>query len=208
MKVVRILAPLLILPWIMSAATLHLKKREIRSEAQHAVMLEAAGPRWTGGRSHLILQFRHAVNDLMVQDLNRRGAYVVGAVPDFGVAVSASDDFSLQGLDITWAGRLEISDKISSFLENSSSFGETWLVAEFFPDVNRREARRLAEAAGFRVHEHPGLLPYHLLLSGSSSRLNGLAQWDEVAYLFPASRALIQGEPVASCAGALTTEGT
>ena len=110
-----------------------------------------------------------------------------------------------------------LDDKISRSLENRRAGGvngadvnidDTWVVAEFFPDVDMQEARRLAEAAGFRVQEHPDLIETHLLLSGSSSRLSGLAQWDEVAYIFPASRDLIRGEQVAHCAGALTAGGT
>src|SRR5579863_4360341 len=185
MKAARMLLPLLTLSWIMSAATLHLKKREIGREpqengVQRVITLDPPGPRWTTGRSHLILQFHSAVSDDIVRELNGRGAFVVGALPDFGLTVSAPDDFSLQGIDVAWAGRLEIDDKISRLLENLPRPAEAWFVAEFYPDVDMREARRLAEAAGFRVHEHPDLIPWHLLLSGSSTRLSGLAQWDEV----------------------------
>jgi len=204
MLAVKRLVPLLILPWILSGQMLHLKKQEIGSRVQS---LEAPGPRWTAGRSHLILQFRHPVNDEMVRELNQRGAFVVGAVPDFGVAVSAEDGFSLEGLDLAWAGRLDASHKISQLFEYRRLDPEIWLVAEFFPDVDGEEARRLSEAAGFQVHRHPDLLKGHVLLSGDPDRLSGLAQWDEVAYLFPASRDLIKGAHVRGCAGALTTGG-
>jgi hypothetical protein len=122
--------------------------------------------------------------------------------------VSAPDDFSLTGLDLAWAGRLDVDDKISSLLENLHPTGETWIVAEFFPDTNMVEARRLVEAAGFRVHEHPDLISWHLLLSGPRNRLTGLAQWDEIAYLFPASQPLIRGEHVGHCIGALSSGGS
>jgi hypothetical protein len=207
MKAVRLLSLLLILSWFSGAATLHLKNREIRPE--RAATLESAGPRWTyGGRSHLVIQFRHPVNEQIVQELNQRGAYVVGAAPDFGVTVSAPDGFSMEGLDVEWTGRLTIDDKISRDLENWRGPADVWFVAEFFPDVDMQEARRLAEAAGFQVREHPDLIPTHLLLFGAHGRLQGLAQWDEVAYLFPASHELIRGEHVGHCAGALTSGGT
>jgi hypothetical protein len=213
MKAARILLPLLILSWTMNAATLHFKKREIGRETLvngvgRGTTLEASGPRWTSGRSHLILQFHKAVSDDLVRELNQRGAFVVGAVPDFGVTVSVPDDLSLEGMDIVWAGRMQLGDKISALLESQRRPIENWVVAEFYPDVDMREARRLAEAAGFRVHEHPDLIPWHLLLSGPGGRLSGLAQWDEVAYLFPASRELIRGERVGHCMGALSTGGT
>jgi hypothetical protein len=203
MKAVRILIPLLVASWVLSAATLHLKKREI-SPGTRTAAIEGIGPRWTAGRSHMILQFRHPVNEQMVQELNGRGAYVVGSVPDFGVAVSGPDNLSLEGLDLEWAGRLGTDDKISRLLEKSRGWVKVWFVAEFFPDVDMQEARRLAEAAGFEVHEHRDLIPSHLLLSGPAGRLVGLAQWDEVSYIFPASEALIRGERVRHCLGALT----
>ena len=209
MEVARRLIPVLILPGILGAATLHLKMREIPRDVHWNATVEDAGPRWTAGRSHLILQFRHALNDQMVQELNRRGVFVLGAVPDFGVTVSAQDGFRLAGLeDIEWAGRMKTEDKISRRLISNKSSADVWFVAEFFPDVDMREARRLVEATGFQVHEHRDLMASHLLVSGPPGRLVGLAQWDEVAYLFPASRALVRGEHVHHCAGALTSGGT
>ncbi len=206
MKVVRKLTALLVIPWLLNAQALHFKRQEIEPAARSVEGLEAPGPRWTAGRSHLVLQFRYAVNDQLIQELNQRGAFVVGAVPDFGVAVSVPDDFSLTGLDVAWAGRLEPDFKISPLLQGLNE-PEVWFVAEFFPDVDSDDARRLAEAAGFEVHRHPDLLKSHLLLSGSADRLVGLTQWDEVAYVFPASRDLIHGRHVGHCAGALTTGG-
>ena len=205
MKGVKKLLSLLILPSVLSGATLLLKKREIRPRGK--VALEAPGPRWTAGRSHVILQFNHPVNQQMVRELNDRGAYIVGAVPEFGVMVSVTDEFSLEGLGAVWAARLNIDDKVSPLLEKLRSSGDTWVVVEFYPDVDMGNARRLADAAGFQVHEHRDLMQTHLLLSGPPERLTGLAQWDEVAYVFPASRPLIRGQRVSHCAGALTSGG-
>ena len=129
----------------------------------------------------MILQFGHPVNEEIVSELYARGAYVVGAVPDFGVMVSVDDKFSLEGLGVELAVRLETSDKVSPLLEKARSSADTWVVAEFFPDVDPEDARHLAEAAGFQVQSHPDLIKTHLLLSGSRDRLTGLAQWDEVA---------------------------
>jgi hypothetical protein len=210
MNGVRILIPLLMAPLALTSADLHLKKRVVAVPEGHVAALRAPGPRWIGGRSHFILQFRYPANEPLILELNRRGAFVVGAVPEFGLAVSAPDDFSLAGLPCTWAGRLETEDKISPRLENSVAVrggGDVWFLAEFFADVDRQEARKLAEAAGFQVHRNPDLAKNHLLLYGPSARLQSLAQWDEVAYLFPASRELIHGEPVRAYAGALTSGG-
>jgi hypothetical protein len=208
MKAVKTSLLLLALAATASGGALHLKRREIGTADRASLSLEAPGPRWSAGRSHLMLQFRHAVNEQIIAELNQRGAYVVGAVPDFGVMVSAPDGFSVEDLDIEWAGRLSLDDKISPLLENFRRPIETWVIAEFFADVDMQEARRLAEAAGFRIHEHPDLIPTHLLLSGAPGRLAGLAQWDEVAYIFPASRPLIRREHVEHCVGALTSGGS
>src|SRR3954452_1409204 len=147
MRAVKSLLPLLILPWMSLGADLHLKNRGIGFDrALRNPTLEAPGPRWTAIRSHLILQFKHPVNEDIIQKLNQRDAYVVGAVPDFGVMVSVRDGFSLDGLDIERTGRLSIEHKISEHLGRLRTASDTWVVAEFFPDVDMLEARRLAEA--------------------------------------------------------------
>ena len=59
-----------------------------------------------------------------------------------------------------------------------------------FPAV---EARAIANETGLAIHDHPDLLPHHLLLSrlGRSSCWRW-RNWDEVSYIFPASPALVQ----------------
>ena len=198
------LLALLMLTELLSGQTLHLKKRVTELDPRSTVGLANPGPRWSAGRSHLILQFHSAVSREIIDELNRQGVIVLGAIPDFGVAVSAPDDFSPLGLDLAWVGRLEPDHKVSPLLERAADRAE-WFVAEFFPDVDMEDARRMAEAAGFVVHHHPDLLRSHLLLSGPPDHAGALAQWDEVAYLFPASRDLIRGHHVGHCAGALTS---
>ena len=206
MNRVRFLIPLLLAPLAMPGPPLHLKRREVPVDDGQMATTEAPGPRWMAGRSHLILQFRHAPDDALIHELNHRGAFVVGAVPTFGLVLSAPDDFTAGGLPATWSGRLRPDDKISPLLETAR--GNVFVVAEFFADVDMTEARRLAEAAGFRVRRHPDIAKNHLLLSGEAGRLPALAQWDEVSYLFPASRELVRGSRVSSCAGALTSGGS
>ncbi len=55
--------------------------------------------------------------------------------------------------------------------------------------------------------QHPDLLPSHLLLRGPTEAVQALAEWDEVSYLFPASRELVAGEHVEACPGAITELG-
>src|ERR1019366_2340261 len=44
-------------------------------------------------------------------------------------------------------------------------------------------------------------------IEGTVDQVRQLAAWDEVSYIFPASKDLVHGFPVHGCAGALTTAG-
>ena len=69
------------------------------------------------------------------------------------------------------------------------------------------EARRIVLEAGVTILDHADLMKNQLLVSGLLSRVSGLADWDEVAYVFPASSDLIAGNRLIACAGALTEHG-
>ncbi|MEZ5400064.1 MAG: matrixin family metalloprotease [Bryobacteraceae bacterium] len=83
-----------------------------------------------------------------------------------------------------------------------------WYVVEFFPDVPPAEARAIAIAEGLRFREHPDMRRDHLLVEGTPANTSRLTQWDEVAYVFPASGALVRGDAVHACAGGLTYFGS
>ncbi|MCL5745995.1 MAG: matrixin family metalloprotease, partial [Acidobacteria bacterium] len=80
-------------------------------------------------------------------------------------------------------------------------------VVEFHADVATEDARALIREAGFESLARPALLPGELLVVGDLEAVAALAEWDEVAYVFPASVDLISGAPVVGCAGALTEAG-
>lgn len=82
-----------------------------------------------------------------------------------------------------------------------------WYVVEFHPDVSTNDARRIAVTTGIPVRENPDLRTQHLLIQATEQQLIELSNWDEVAYLFPASRELVRGEFVHGCAGGLTASG-
>jgi len=69
------------------------------------------------------------------------------------------------------------------------------------------DARSIANQEGTIIRDHPDLLSHHLLLSATGDQIIQLANWDEVAYIFPASSDLITGAPVRACVGALTSQG-
>ena len=80
-------------------------------------------------------------------------------------------------------------------------------VIEFHPDVEDGGARSILAECGLWVKENSDLLPHQLLARGTALEASRLAAWDEVAYIFPASEELLDGRPVAACAGPLTEFG-
>lgn len=160
-------------------------------------------------RSHIIVQFNAPPTAQQLQSLEQRGAKVLRPVPDQGVLVSAPDDMSFSDLDLYRLHALTAEQKISHLLQLwVSEEARIRFLVEFHPDVNQGEAREIVLQEGFEIREHPDLLPEQLLIEGEQAQLLHLAAWDEVAYLFPASRELQEGVPVVPCAGAVTSNGT
>lgn len=153
---------------------------------------------------HYLLQFDAEPGPEVRAELARRGIRILNAVPESALLVSSAAPPDLEGLDVTWAGPLEASDKLSRALIRSR---HAFYLVMFHPDVAREEAREIVRHQGFWVLDHPDVLPAHLLVSGSYYRLRDLAARDEVAYILPASADLIAGRRVVGCAGALTGNG-
>jgi hypothetical protein len=155
-------------------------------------------------RSHYILQFAACPDPALLRQLARRGMRVLDYVPDCALMVSSNGTVNLEGLDITWAGSLEASDKLSPLIESQAA--PAYLVI-FHRDADVDVAHALALRAGFAILENPNLLPTQLVVAGGANRLAELAAADEVAYIMPASADLATGGAVMACAGALTQAG-
>ncbi len=179
------------------ASPLYLKSRS----ARRAGLAEPV-KRLARDRSHLLLQFRDAPRLEQIEEVQRRGANVLRYIPDFGFVVSIEDQTNLEGLDLEWAGRLQPADKLSDAVEGDGHF-----LVEAHADVPPGQIATLAAGEGLEVVDHPDLLPGHLLVRGRSERLAALAEWDEVAYILPASEELARGQRVQACPGAMTTAG-
>jgi hypothetical protein len=186
-----------------ASGPIHLKTRDLAGNTYVAEALEAH----PNGPGHLLVQFTSGptVDDL--RELERRGARVVGSAPDGGITISADHPLSLAGLAIKWSGPLLATDKISPQLQASANGGPTAVLIEFHPDVRRRRALQLLRSANVQVLRHPDLLPNHVLVTATLPVLTGIAGFDEVAYIFPASSDLIQGNRVMACAGGEMTAG-
>ncbi len=162
----------------------------------------------TRGRSHMLLQFAANPSNAQLQKLANRGLTVLSYVPDFAFSVTVPDGVSWEDLDILWTGRLRPDEKISAAFDGRrASRGAVAAVVELYPDVDPNDGRVIANDTGLRVLDNPDLLPNHLLVRGNREQLLALAGWDEVSYIFPASKELTDGMPVHTCAGALTTQG-
>ena len=153
---------------------------------------------------HYVLQFGSEPGPETRAELARRGIRVLNAVPQSALMVSSATPPDLEGLDVTWAGPLASSDKLSRELMRSR---HAFYLVMFHPDVSGSDAREILRRQGFWILDHPDLLPAHLLVSGSYYRLRDLAARDEVAYILPASADLVAGRRVLGCAGALTANG-
>ena len=183
----------------------HLKTRNLTAASYPAVEALQASPQ---GPGHLLVQFAGgpSVDDL--RELERRGARVVGSAPDGGVTISADQPISLAGLAVEWSGPLLAEDKISPLLsKGGANGGPAAVVIEFHRDVHMRRALQLLRGANVQILRHPDLLPNHVLAVATLPVLTQIAGFDEVAYIFPASNDLIQGNHVMACSGAEMTAG-
>src|SRR5882724_796093 len=161
------------------------------------------------GRSHYLIQYPAPPSPQQIQDLRSRGATITSYVPDAALVVSFSDDSSWDGLGLKFVGRLDELDKLSPQLAEQGTDGDgaAFAIVEFHSDVDMDEARVLALERNVQILERDNLLPFQLLLAGAPDQVARLAQWDEVAYIFPASAELIEGDDVRACAGPITGQG-
>ncbi len=192
----------------LSAETIHLKTRDLTPPSNPNAYLTDPLMRRQWDRSHYLIQFNHGADAKNLLAVRERGALITGYLPNSTVMVSAGDDLTLDGLDVRWAGRLAASDKISPALAVAlNGTGRMVVIVEFHPDISPPEQRAMAWEQNLLVIEHPDLRSTHLMVFGTAFDISTLMEWDEVAYVFPASTDLITGKRVQACAGALSEPG-
>ncbi|MDQ2947173.1 MAG: matrixin family metalloprotease, partial [Acidobacteriota bacterium] len=159
-------------------------------------------------RRHWVVQYPASPDPAQLADLRNRGVNILGYLPDFGFSVSATDDTNFDGLGLSSAGTVALTSKVSAEVKGEiGDQDEQFVLVEFYPDVDMNDARAMILDEQMRLQERPELLEHDLLASGTSDQIKGLALWEEVSYIFPASDELIQGLPLHACAGALTDQG-
>jgi hypothetical protein len=199
--------------------TLHLKAR-LTAAAQLAVAAEQSfdpPKRLLTDRRHRVIQFAAPPSDSDVRRLEAQGARILQYVPDHALLVNAPNALELDLGKVVFAEALQASDKFSP--EFDSQPAAAWLtrldegaqapsaIVEFYPDVTPAQTRQIAGLEGLRLREHADLLPHHLLVEAAPDRLRRMAEWDEVAYVYPASADLARASPVHACSGGMTQFG-
>ena len=159
-------------------------------------------------RYHSVVQYAEVPGRREAESLEEAGARVLAYVPDTGLLIATPRGFRLPEAGWIRSWTLAAADKLSAALDLRVSAEQAMVfVVEFHPDVRAEEARQIALSEDLSIREHPDLAGSHLLLEGSPEAMRRLAEWDEVAYLFPASRELAEGRPAYACAGAMSEAG-
>ena len=199
-----VLASGLFIPQLRGQPVLHLKSRQVRTNADLSEHLATPMRSRDTAESHRIVQFEEPPSREQLLELEGRGARILGYVPVNGLAIKAPDRINLEGIGVRWSGRLLAADKISPAIDGSIS---DYYIVEFFQDVIMEIARPLARDVGLQVLDNPNLLANQLLVQGPAQAIAELAEWDQVSYIFPASDAIVNLEPVIACGGAISAYG-
>jgi hypothetical protein len=162
--------------------------------------------RKSAGRSHILVELDAKPDVRTIRMWRLRGIRVVGQAPPRGLMLSVPDGVDPGQFGVRWAARLSAEDKVSALVGAGEEAPGAYVV-EFYPDVDMTLGRELVGETGMQIQEHPDLVANQLLVLGSTDQIAGLAAWDEVAYVFPASLDLLAGNHVLGCAGALGNAG-
>lgn len=148
------------------------------------------------GRRHQVIQFTQAPSADMLAALRARGFRVLAYIPENAVLVSGPEALDLRGLPVRWAGLAAPVDKVSGLVGVDDLEAA---IVEFYEDVDDGTARGIVIGSGLEIVENPDLARHHLIVRSPAAGLRKLAEWDEVARVFPASEELVRGERVVPC---------
>jgi len=163
---------------------------------------------WVEGRRHVLWRSERGGPGPGLAELELDGARAVEYVPDEAYILAVGPEFTPARRAALRMETIPARLKVSRALRRDEAQERQTVVVEFHPDVEPEVIRSIAAVEGFRVLEHPDLLPNHLLIEGPSGSIDSLVEWDEVAYVFPASAELEENQRVVACPGAMTAQGT
>ena len=152
---------------------------------------------------HVIVQFEDPPSAETLQALADRGTTAVAFIPDNAVVVTMDATVNLSGLGVRYAAPLSPYQKISPLIANGDPVViRGYYLVEFHHDINPSDARRvILNLPLLELLDNPDLASRHLLVhipdpTREAEALASLAAQDAVAYIFPASQELIEGQPV------------
>ena len=155
---------------------------------------------------HVIVQFEEYPDEQILEELKACQVKILHWIPKNAAMVSLPADSKInQVRGIRWIGKLRPSDKISRLLNRSLKKG--FSLVDFYPDVNEIRAASTILSMGGRIVKNPYLLKNTYLVEMDEDIAINLSENEDVAWIWPASDALINGEPVHVCPGALTEVG-
>ena len=158
------------------------------------------------GRQRLLVQFTRplAVEEFAL--LIQKDALILGFVPDDAYVISTPEAFDWEPFPVRYRSPISAADKWSPLLDVPQALQDdnrppapAFYLVFFHEDVAPQDARDLALNQGLEVREHPNLAAQHLLVQGPEAVIRGLTEFDEVAYILPASEDLAKGWPVVAC---------
>lgn len=193
---------------------LHLQTRVIDPEVE-ASQISAPILSARGGVQRYLIQFEGVPTEEQTALLARRGARILGAVPENGFVLSTPVEFDWSDLPLRYRAPIAPDDKLSIALrlpegvkQLNAENGHAFYLVIFHSDVEPADVRSILRDPNggeeeLEIREHANLQAHHALVSGTEGRVFALANWDEVALILPASAELVRGEPVVACEGAV-----
>jgi hypothetical protein len=153
---------------------------------------------------NLIVQFNQTLTSDIINQLKELGIKINGQLSSTALSVYIEDKSKLRSIpDLRWIGKLEVSDKISGKLNKMD--GELLVVINFHKASNPMfYNQELIYNGGTIIRS---LTANDLLVRIEKSSLNKLAGIDGIAYIYPASRELINREKVYKCPGVMSKFG-
>ncbi len=186
-------------------AEVHWKSREAGARLEGRLN---GGKSRVAERRHLVLDFEATPGAETLRRLEERGMRIVGYLPETGVVVGVDGAPDLAGLGVTGFDAWQPGDRLSPELARAGRIERReFFVVEFHRDVPEEDRRAVVREAGMEVREHRDLVEGHVLARGTARQARGLAEWDEVSYIFPASGELASGLPLIGCLGGATESG-
>lgn len=163
---------------------------------------------------HYLVQYAKGAERTIKSVLAQRGIQVLQAVPPNAVAVSAPLDASLEGLDgVRAAFALSPQDRLSQpaaemVAQAPEANSPLPMFVEFFSDVTATEATATLSALGVHSGPQPLNLPGHVVLTHVQANLvQSVSEVETVAWIIPATEALMTKDQVFYCLGAETATG-